>query len=308
MAVRITRPGKNSLILETPVMPAAGTVGYGEAYRDLCDLDKLGAFVTNPVTLAPWTPATGTRVVPLEAGVLIHTGLPNPGLSRVLALHREKWRRLPLPVILHLVLTSADDARRCMALLEEEDAVDGIELGLNDDLPPAEAARLVHVAVSCSERPLLVRLPFHASVDMAKAIADAGADGLVACAPPRGTARDAGGRLVAGRIYGPLIKPLALRTAGLIARSAGIPVIGAGGIHSAQDARDYLDAGAVAVQIDSATWIAPHLLEMIARDLGGLVITQPSGALPDEWHPGMGETEREQRIGGSTTQKDTQNR
>jgi imidazole glycerol phosphate synthase subunit HisF len=74
-----------------------------------------------------------------------------------------------------------------------------------------------------------------------------------------------------------------------------IPVIGAGGIHSQQDARDFIEAGARAVQVDSATWVQPNLLEYIARDLGGLVLTRPVGALADEWHPGMGETERKAR-------------
>ena len=67
MATEITRPGKNSLVIETPVMPAAGTVGFGDVYRELIQFEKLGALVTNPVTYAPWSPATGTRVVPLDA-------------------------------------------------------------------------------------------------------------------------------------------------------------------------------------------------------------------------------------------------
>ena len=80
----------------------------------------------------------------------------------------------------------------------------------------------------------------------------------------------------------------------------------AGGIHSPQDARDYLEAGAVAVQVDSVTWVDPKMLEIIGRDLGGLVITQPTDALPDEWHPGMGETERRKRTVDESTQEDNQ--
>jgi dihydroorotate dehydrogenase len=70
-----------------------------------------------------------------------------------------------------------------------------------------------------------------------------------------------------------------------------VPLIGAGGIHSLQDARDYLEAGAVAVQIDSVTWVQPRLLERIARDLSGGLVTRASDAYPDEWHPDMGDTE-----------------
>lgn len=306
MSIPITRPGKHSLIVETPVMPAAGAFGFGEHYRNLIDIEKLGALVTNPVTYTPWSPATGTRVVPLDAGLLVHTGLPNPGLSKVLAQHRGTWERLPVPIIVHIVSTTVDEVRRCIHKLEEEDTVAGVELGLNDDISISDAQAAVRAATERADKPVIVRLPFGSSVELALAVADAGAGGLVVCAPPRGTARDSGGRLVSGRLYGPFIKPLVLRMVGQIARRVNIPVTGAGGIHSPQDARDYLEAGAVAVQIDSVTWIEPTMLETIARDLGGLVITQPTGALPDEWHPGMGETERRRRTSDDTTQKDNQ--
>ncbi len=306
MSILLTRPGKHSLIVETPVMPAAGTFGFGEQYRSLIDVDKLGALVTNPVTYTPWSPATGTRVVPLDAGMLVHTGLPNPGLSKVLAKHRSTWERLPVPIIVHIVSTTEDEVRRCVHKLEEEETVDGVELGLNDDTSIGDAQAAVRAAADNADKPILVRLPFGSTIELAQAAADAGAGSLVVCAPPRGTARDSGGRLVSGRLYGPFIKPLVLRLVGQIARRVDVPVIGSGGIHSPQDARDYLEAGAVAVQIDSVTWIEPSLLETVARDLGGLVITQPTGALPDEWHPGMGETERRKRAADDTTQKDNQ--
>ena len=99
MAIEIARPGKQSLIVATPVMPAAGTVGFGDRYKSLLDYEKLGAVVTNPVTVAPWHPASGTRIVPLDAGVLVHTGLPNPGLSKVISQNRRVWAALPIPVI-----------------------------------------------------------------------------------------------------------------------------------------------------------------------------------------------------------------
>jgi dihydroorotate dehydrogenase len=299
MSIEITRPGKNSLIIETPVMPAAGTVGYGDLYRDLVNFEKLGALVTNPVTYQPWHPATGTRVVPLPAGVLMHTGLPNPGLSKITGKYRGLWKTLPLPVIVHVVATTETDTHRCAELLDREDTVDALELGLNDDVSPGEAERLVRAAADATDKPLLVRLPLNEALELSEAAADGGAGGLVVAAPPRGTARDQTGRLVSGRLYGPMIKPLALRTVGQVARRANIPVVGAGGVHSAQDARDFLEAGARAVQIDSLTWIAPNMLEVIARDLGGLVLTQPTGALGDEWHPGIGKTEMEARERGA---------
>ncbi|MDX2162983.1 MAG: HisA/HisF-related TIM barrel protein [bacterium] len=301
MSINITNSSKGALTLENPVMPAAGIFGYGDEYRDIVQIDKLGAVVTNPVTLSPWSPAAGTRVVPLRGGVLVHTGLPNPGLNKVINAHRGLWSRSPVPVIVHLVVASADEARRCAERMEAEDCIAGVELGIADDIDGEEAARQVAAFVETSEKPLIVRVPFASPLDLAWSLVDAGAGGVVVSAPPRGTARDSAGRLVAGRIYGMLVKPLVLRLVGQMARRLNAPVIGAGGIHNPQDARDYLEAGAVAVQVDSVTWTQPKMLELIARDLGGLVITQPTGALDDEWFPGMGETERRSRISDAPT-------
>ena len=158
-------------------------------------------------------------------------------------------------------------------------------------------------AVNHTEKPLLVRLPLTDAYTLARACDDAGAGALVIAAPPRGTARDPHtGRLVSGRLYGPLVKPLVLRTVGLLASKLDAPIIGAGGIHTQQDARDYLEAGARAVQVDTVTWVDPKLLEWIARDLGGLVLTRQAGALADEWFPGMGITEQKKREAAQRTQ------
>lgn len=296
MAVEITRAGKNSLLLETPVMPAAGILGFGDVYRGLIDIEKLGALVTNPVTLQPWQPASGTRVIPLDAGALVHTGLPNPGISKTLAKYRTFWDKLPLPVILHIVATTPDQVGKCAGRVEAERAVDALELGLNDDIGWQNAVELVEATVKHTEKPVLVRLPLQDAYELAQPVTDAGASALVVAAPPRGTARDPySGRLLPGRIYGPLIKPIALRVVGQLISRVTIPVIGAGGIHSAQDARDFLEAGARAVQIDTVTWIDPKMLEIIARDLGGMVVTRAMGALSDEWFPGMGDTTRQRR-------------
>ena len=138
------------------------------------------------------------------------------------------------------------------------EVIAGIELGLNDDIDEDEAFRLVSAAAAI-EKPLMARLPFYESYQLAQAVVEAGADALVVSAAPRGTARDEhSGRLVSGRIYGPLVKPLVLRTVGRLRRQIPdeIPIIGAGGVHSPQDARDYIEAGAVAVQVDTATWTA----------------------------------------------------
>ncbi len=283
MAVEITRPGKYSLILSTPVMPAAGTAGFGDSYRRLINYDHLGALVTNPVTIERWNPARGTRIVPLDAGVLVHTGLPNPGLGAVVRQYRQLWASLPLPIILHLVGTTVPQVERAGRQLDEIEGIDAVELGLNDDM--AEDAAFDLVAAANMEKPLMVRLPFYECRQLAMPVVEAGADALVVSAPPRGTARDERtGRLLSGRIYGPLVKPMTLRLVGRLRRHipAEIPIIGSGGIHSPQDARDFIEAGAVAVQVDTATWVQPKLLERIARDLGGWIETRHKDTLTDD--------------------------
>jgi len=297
--IQITRTGKHSLFINSPVMNAAGTLGFANRYRHLINTEKLGAMVTNPITLEPWRPASGTRVIPLDAGILVHTGLPNPGLARTIKEYSPLWRDSPVPVILHLVATAPQHIRESVEILDKVDSVAAVELGLDDDIAWDEAQLLVEAATQYAEKPVLVRLPAYDAFEIASTCVQAGADALVIAAAPRGTARDPrSGKLVSGRVYGPLVKPMMLRLVGVLARRiVDVPLIGAGGIHSIQDARDYLEAGAAAVQLDSVTWIQPRLLERIARDLSGQLVTRATGAYSDEWHPDMGDTEFEELFG-----------
>lgn len=295
--IEVTRGGKSPLTLANPVMAAAGTVGFdGAAYRDLLDLSKLGALVTNPITWQPRRVARGTRVVPLPAGVLVHTGLPNPGIRQVVTHYRERWARSLTPIIVHVMATMPTEVAQCVAALEGCVGVIGVEIGVHDQATPAEIGPLVEAALSHTQLPVLVRVPLYSALETARAAAEAGAGGVVVAAPPRGTARDPlSGQLVGGRVYGPWLKAQALRAVGQVARLVDVPVTGCGGIHSPDDARDFLEAGAVAVQVDTVTWVQPRMLEIIARNLGGLELTRVAGALPDEWQPGMGETMRMRR-------------
>ncbi len=290
--IELPRPGKDSVVVQNPVMPAAGMLGYdGTAYRDVIDLGKLGALVTTPLTWKPRRAARGPRVVPIPSGVLIHTGLPNPGVARAIKQYAGRWAGSVVPVIVHLAATTPEDVAHAAAALDRVEAVAGIELGLHDSVAPADVINLVGAVLDNTQRPLLVRVPLHNALALALAAQEAEAGGVVVASPPRGTARDsASGQLVGGRIFGPWLHTLTLRAVGQVARALDIPVIGSGGAHSADDAREFIAAGAVAVQIDTLAWTQPHLLEVIARNLGGLELTRQAGALADEWEPGIGET------------------
>jgi dihydroorotate dehydrogenase (NAD+) catalytic subunit len=293
MTFPVTRPGKTQLILESPVIAAAGTFGYGHLYDDIVDFSKIGAIVTNPVTYTPRLPARGPRVIPLDAGVLVHTGLPNMGVSKTIKRWRVQWDKLDPRIVLHLVATTIEEVEKSMAIIDGVENIAAVELGLNDDTDWETAADFTRAAVRSTEKPLLVRLPLGDAYEIAEPVAEAGAGAIVVSGPPRGTARDPHtGQLVGGRVYGPLLKPMALRMVGQLARRLDdVPIIGAGGIHNPQDARDFLEAGAVAVQVDSVTWALPRMIEIIGRDLAGLVLTREQGALGDEWFTGIGHTD-----------------
>jgi dihydroorotate dehydrogenase (NAD+) catalytic subunit len=283
--------GKQPLQIANPVIGASGIFGFAGEYARLIDLGKLGAMVTNPITWKPRRAASGTRVVPLDSGVLVHTGLPNPGLHHVYRTHAAKWKNGPSPIIVHLTATSPDELRKCAEVLDAGEGVVAVEVGLRDQATHREAQLMIGAVREHTHLPVLARLPLYFAAHIAASAEGAGADALVVAAPPRGTARDPiTGQLVGGRVYGPWLKALALRAVGQIAGKVKIPVIGCGGIHNPDDARDYLGAGAVAIQVDSVAWVRPEMVEIISRNLGGLELTRQAGAMADEWRPGLGET------------------
>lgn len=297
--IEITAPRKNSIVVESPVLFAAGFAGYdGSPYRKLLSLDKFGALVTPPISLKPRFPAQGLRVVELHDGFLLHTGLPNPGIRRVLDQYDSNWQRSVLPIIVHLIATHVDDMVTAARIVESSDAVAGIELGLHDQVTMRELREYVHVAQANCDLPVMVRLPLYSALEMGEIAQHSGADALVVAAPPRGTEREAyAGRLVGGRAYGRWQKALNLHMVGRIAQYASVPVIGVGGIETADDARDFIAAGATAVQLDTIVWRNPRMAEAIARNLGGSELTRTSGALSDEWTPGFSHTQKMRQMG-----------
>jgi len=241
---------KYSLSFETPLMNAAGSLGYFPDLRAQVGEERLGAFVTNPVSLAARTPAHGLRFVQYPGGFLIHTGYPNPGLKAVLRRHAVRWARLALPVWVHLLAQDVAEVAQMVRMLEGREGVAGVELGIPPDADGGRTAALVRAALG--ELPVLARLPLERAAELADAAAIAGAS-AVSLGPPRGALPLSGNRLVHGRLYGPGIFPLALAAVQALA-GRGLSVIGAGGVYRSEDAQAMLTAGAVAVQVDAALW------------------------------------------------------
>ena len=232
-----------------PFTNAAGTLGYNPSPREI-DLSGLGGFITNPVSLAPRTIATGARMLRFPGGILVHSGLPNPGLRRVVSKYRENWARASVPVVVHLVGGDPDDLFRMVRVLEETEGVAGLEIGLAAGIPGDPARALVQAAVG--ELPVLVRPMLEDVLRLAGEAANSGASAL-AIGPPRGSLDGPDGSLVSGRLYGPAVRPMALEVFRELS-GISIPVIYAGGIRNAADADAALALGAAGVQIDIALW------------------------------------------------------
>lgn len=275
--------GKSSLRLSVPLMNAAGSLGFASETARLLDLSLLGAFVTNPISYKPRRAAMGTRVVPLDSGVVVHTGLPNPGLSKTHRRYAAKWKILPTAVIVHLIANHPEEINDSATFLDNVDEVQALELGIADLATHRDVKLIVSAARRACQKPLLVRLPLYQAVHLYSVAAESGADALVIAAPPRGSVRDPlSGQFVGGRLYGPWLKPLALRLVGQIAARVALPVIGCGGVHHPDDVRDYLEAGAKAVQVDSALWIRPEILPRLVMPFQQAELTRASGALPED--------------------------
>ncbi|MDH5505872.1 MAG: hypothetical protein OEZ02_01460 [Anaerolineae bacterium] len=238
------------LELCTPILNAAGTLGFSLDRQAPIDSAQLGGFITNPVSLAPRKPANSRTALEYPGGLLLHTGHPNPGLKTVIRDHSAKWRRASYPVIVHVLAGDQRDLAKMVAQLEELEGAAGIELGLPDDIGVSEAAALTGVAVG--ELPVIVRVPLEGARELAGAVFEAGAN-AVSLGPGRGALPDQQGHRVHGRLYGPGIFPQALAAVAGIA-GQDIPVIGAGGIYGSAQIEAMLEAGALAVQLDAVLW------------------------------------------------------
>jgi len=241
---------KYDLTFDPPLMNAAGVLGFAPDPYSPFDLDKLGVFITNPISLRQRNPASGTRCLEYMGGILLHTGYPNPGLEAVIKHYGAHWDSSPLPVIVHLLAGDVNDIARMVARLEEMPGVAGFEIGLPPRCEPAAAAEFTHAALG--ELPVIIRLPFENATELAPALVDAGL-AAVSLAPPRGSMIDQDGNLVHGRLFGPAIYPQALE---LLLRllETGTAVIPSGGIYRQEQVDAMLVSGATAVQLDAVIW------------------------------------------------------
>jgi dihydroorotate dehydrogenase (NAD+) catalytic subunit len=259
------------LTLRRPILAAAGCFGYGVEYARLVDIAGMGAIVTRTTTLHGRRATRPPRLIETPAGLLAIGDWPNPGLARVIDRHAPVWAGWETPVLLSVAGASPEEYAAFAAALEGVEGIAGLELNLAAHL--GAAARVVAGARAATQLPLLAKLPpsegaYRDLAELARSIADAGADAIVAIGSPRGMALDPqSGERVEGWLSGPALRPLALALVADVAAAVSVPVIGCGGIATADDARQFLAAGAAAVQIGAALLPDPGAAARIGGEL-----------------------------------------
>lgn len=241
---------KHDLVIDPPLMNAAGSLGFAPDLHSPMDWSMMGAFVTNPVSLMPRAPARGKRFVAYPGGYLLHTGYPNPGISQVLRRYARQWSRASMPVIVHLLARNPEEVAKLVRRLEAVEGVTGLEVGVTSD---ARVEMVVAFTQAASgELAVIMRLPMERSVELAPGAMNAGAT-AISLAPPRGVYPTGDGEMIQGRLYDPGILPVALRMVHELTQMS-IPTIGAGDVYTREHKEAMLAAGALAVQLDGVLW------------------------------------------------------
>lgn len=241
---------KYDLEISPPVMNAAGTLGYAPQSSGLVKFDRFGAFVTNPVSLHPRTPARARTSQPFPGGFLLHSGYPNPGLRSVIRKYAAHWARSALPVIVHLLVHQVEDVQPMVSQLEGKEGLTGIELGIPPGCEPGQAVEMVQAAVG--ELPLIVRVPVERAGVFASELNESSL-AAISLAPPRGVLLDRLYHPVRGRLFGPAVFPFALAAVQEVI-DIGVPVIASGGVYQQRQIEALLEIGATGVQLDAVLW------------------------------------------------------
>ena len=286
MADLRTRIGK--LELENPAMCASGTFGSGAEFKELVNLDRLGAIIAKTVTLEPRTGNPAPRTAETPAGLLNSIGLPNKGAEHFIKHDLPVMAEYGPPVIVNLAGKTADDYARVAALFAPQEQVSAVEVnvscpnvssgGIAFGRDPGETARVTSAVRGEFPRTLIVKLtPSVTDVgEIALAAEWAGADAVTVANTYEGMCVDWRNRrsligTPSGGVSGPAIKPLTLAGVWKTYRAVKIPVIGCGGIASADDVLEYAVAGASAVEVGTMNFVDPGIMEKIISGIARLM-------------------------------------
>jgi dihydroorotate dehydrogenase (NAD+) catalytic subunit len=261
--------------LKNPVITASGTFGYGEEFTQLIDLNQLGGIVVKGLSVAPMQGAAPPRLHETAAGMLNAIGLQNVGASRFVAEKLPGLRKYDTCIFANVFGQTTEDYVGVVETLNTGEGLSGYEIniscpnvkkgGIVYGTDPNATFEVVKAVKQASHRPVIVKLsPNVTDITLiARAAEEAGADALSLINTLLGMSIDVEtgkprlGNLTGG-LSGPAVKPVALRMVYQTVRAVRIPVIGIGGIRTAEDALEFLMAGAKAVEIGTANFLDPE--------------------------------------------------
>jgi dihydroorotate dehydrogenase (NAD+) catalytic subunit len=270
------------LQLRNRVLTASGTFGYGDDCLDLVDVNRIGGIITKSLSLKPRDGNPPPRIAETAAGLLNSIGLSNIGVRRFLEEKLPVIREFGTAIIANIAASSVDEYCQVLELLEAAEGIDGYEInvscpnvkegGLNFGTNSAMTAEITRRLRPLTRKPLIVKLTpnvTHIS-EFARAVEAEGADAVSVVNTLVGMAIDIRTRkpklsTVTGGLSGPAIKPVALAKVYEVSRSVRIPILGIGGIFTAEDAIEFLIAGASAVQIGTANYVDPSTAIYVAE-------------------------------------------
>jgi dihydroorotate dehydrogenase (NAD+) catalytic subunit len=283
------------LRLKNPVMPASGTYDWFGEDPAQVSAGLLGAVVTKSVTLEPQPGNPPIRVAETPSGMLNAIGIPSVGIEEFLGKALPGYRGLDTAVIVSVQAYSPLECGRMLARLGEEPRVDAVELNLScpnlaHGVITAQSAELsaemVSAARAATSLPIIAKLSPNVTdiVEIARAVEQSGADALCLINTVKGMAVDIETRQallgnLSGGLSGPAIKPIALSMVWECYQEVDVPIIGVGGITTAEDALQFLLAGARAVQVGTATFREPRALTRIIAGLKDYLANEDLGSV-----------------------------
>ena len=271
--------------LDNPVIPASGCFGFGYGMAEFYDIDILGSISFKGTTLHPRFGNPLPRVAECEAGMINSVGLQNPGIHKVISEELPRMREVfHKPIIANISGFSIDEYVECCRLIDPEEQVEIIELnvscpnvhggGMAFGTQCESVAEVVKEVKKVVTKPLYIKLSPNVTdiVSIAKAAVDAGADGLCLINTMLGMRIDlkTGKPVIAnvmGGFSGPAIFPVALRMVWQVSHAVDVPIIGCGGVSTADDVKEMLLAGATAVEVGAANLRDPYACKRIIEDL-----------------------------------------
>lgn len=272
------------LTMKNPVMTASGTFGYGVEFADFVNLEDIGGIIVKGTTLLPREGNDYPRMVETASGMLNCVGLQNKGVDYFCQHIYPEIKDINTNMIVNVSGSSIEDYAECAARINELDAIPAIELniscpnvkqgGMAFGVTTDGAASVVKAVREVYKKPLIVKLsPNVTSIaDIALAVQDAGADAVSLINTLMGMVIDIEKRkpvlsIATGGMSGPAVKPVAVRCVWQVAKAVQVPIVGLGGIMTAEDAIEFMLAGATAIEIGTANFVDPAVTVKVAQGI-----------------------------------------